>query len=112
MRCDSVTPAVVAANSERRAEREGVFKDIPMAHARHQKSATAERSGEASGEAGRDPGSDEASTPRHETGSTGSALLSAALTRENLLQAFKRGRGNKGAAGGDGVDIGQTARQP
>jgi group II intron reverse transcriptase/maturase len=35
----------------------------------------------------------------------------AALTRENLLQAFKRVRANKGAAGVDGLDIDQTARQ-
>jgi group II intron reverse transcriptase/maturase len=88
-----------------------VFKVIPMVHARHQKSAQAERSGEAPGEAGREPGSDEAGTPRDETENTGSALLKAALTRENLLQAFKRVRANKGAAGMDGLDIDQTARQ-
>ncbi len=34
----------------------------------------------------------------------------AALTRENLKQAFKRVRANKGAAGADGLDIDQTAR--
>lgn len=39
------------------------------------------------------------------------ALLAAALTRENLQQAFKRVRANKGAAGVDGLDIDQTARQ-
>jgi RNA-directed DNA polymerase len=36
--------------------------------------------------------------------------LQAALTRENLLQAFKRVRANKGAADVDGLDIDQTAR--
>jgi group II intron reverse transcriptase/maturase len=35
----------------------------------------------------------------------------AALTRENLKQAFKRVRVNKGAAGVDRLDIDQTARQ-
>ncbi|OPY09335.1 MAG: Group II intron-encoded protein LtrA [Syntrophus sp. PtaB.Bin001] len=35
----------------------------------------------------------------------------AALTRENLKQAFKRVRVNKGAASVDGLDIDQTARQ-
>lgn len=40
-----------------------------------------------------------------------SALLSAALTRENLQRAWKRVRANKGAAGVDGLDIDQTARR-
>jgi group II intron reverse transcriptase/maturase len=33
------------------------------------------------------------------------------LTRENLLQAYKRVRADKGAAGVDGLDIDQTSRQ-
>jgi RNA-directed DNA polymerase len=82
-----------------------------MAHARHQKSASAERSGEASGEAGSESDSGEACTPRHDTASTGSALLQRALTRGNLQQAFKRVRANKGAAGVDGLDIDETACQ-
>ena len=41
--------------------------------------------------------------------STGSALLQAALTRENLQRAWKRVKANKGAAGVDGLDIDQTA---
>jgi RNA-directed DNA polymerase len=103
--------AVVAADRARRAEREGVFKGIPMVHARHQKFASAERSGEASGETGREPGSDEACTPRHDRENTGSALLQRALTRGNMQQAFKRVRANKWAAGVDGLDVDQTARQ-
>jgi RNA-directed DNA polymerase len=87
-----------------------VFKVMPMLNAQRQKSASAERSGEASGESGREPDSGEASSPRHDTKSTGSALLVAALTRENLQQAFKRVRANKGAAGVDGLDIDETAR--
>jgi retron-type reverse transcriptase len=35
----------------------------------------------------------------------------AALTRENLQQAWKRVRANKGVAGVDGLDIDQTATQ-
>ncbi|MHA6911289.1 group II intron reverse transcriptase/maturase, partial [Ralstonia pseudosolanacearum] len=67
------------------------------------------REGVTDGEAGRGPACDEACGPRHESESTGSALLAAALTRENLKRAFKRVRANKGAAGVDGLDIDQTA---
>jgi group II intron reverse transcriptase/maturase len=88
-----------------------VFKAMSMQQAKRQMPAQAGRAGEARGEAARDPVSDEASCPRHETGDTGSALLQAALTRENLQRALKRVRANKGAAGVDGLDIDQTARQ-
>ena len=81
-----------------------------MQEALRQKPAPAGRAGVGCGEAARDPVSDEADCPRHEIGSTGSALLRAALTRENLQQAWKRVRANKGAAGVDGLDITQTAR--
>jgi RNA-directed DNA polymerase len=84
---------------------------MSMQQAKRQMSAQAERAGVAHGEAGRDPVSDEARCPRHDTKSTGSALLMAALTRENLRRAFKRVRANKGAAGVDGLDIDQTACQ-
>lgn len=56
------------------------------------------------------PARDEPDRPRHITDNTGSALLQAALTRENLQRAFRRVRANKGAAGVDGLDIDQTAR--
>jgi len=62
------------------------------------------------GEAARASTSDEATRPRHETGNTGSALLMSALARENLQQAWKRVKANKGAAGVDGRDISETAR--
>ena len=81
-----------------------------MLNAKRQKSARAERAGVTHGEAGRDPVSDEANNPRHDTESTGSGLLMAALTRENLRQAWKRVKANKGAAGVDGLDIEQTGR--
>ncbi len=80
-----------------------------MLEARCQMSAQAERAGVTRGEAARDPASDEATGPRRDTESTGSALLQAALTRENLRQAWKRVKANKGAAGVDGLDIEQTA---
>jgi RNA-directed DNA polymerase len=88
-----------------------VFKAMLMQQATRQMPAPAGRMGVARGEAMRDPVSDEADCPRHETGSTGSALLMAALTRENLQRAFKRVRANKGAAGVDGLGIDQSARQ-
>ena len=75
------------------------------------------RVGVAQGEAVRDPISDEASGPPSEHPDTGSAttkagtggLLEAALTRQNLQAAWKRVKGNRGAAGADGLDIEQTA---
>ena len=76
------------------------------------------REGVARGEARRDPISDEACGPPREHPDTGSAkqlagtggLLEAALTRQNLQQAWKRVKANKGAAGVDGLDIEQTAQ--
>jgi len=64
----------------------------------------------AHGEAVRAPTSDEACGPRQDTQGTGSALLKAALTRENLQKALKRVRANKGAAGVDALDIDQTVQ--
>ncbi|WP_321793954.1 group II intron reverse transcriptase/maturase [Burkholderia pyrrocinia] len=83
---------------------------MPTQQARRQMPARAGRAEAARGEAVREAVSDEACGSRHETRSTGSALLEAALTRENLRQAFKRVRANKGASGVDGLDIDQTAR--
>jgi RNA-directed DNA polymerase len=80
-----------------------------MSKARRQMSAPAERSGEVSGEAVCQLGSDEAGGPRHDGKGTGSGLLVAALTRENLQRAWKRVKANKGSAGVDGLDIAQTA---
>ena len=83
---------------------------MSMLNAMRQKPAPAGRMGVASGEAGGDPVSDEAANPRRDTENTGSVLLQAALTRENLLRAWKRVKANQGAAGADGLDIIQTAR--
>jgi RNA-directed DNA polymerase len=76
------------------------------------------RVGVAHGEAGRDLISDEARGPLPEHRDTGLAkrptgtggLLEAALTRQNLQQAWRRVKANKGAAGVDGLDIEQTAQ--
>ena len=95
-------------NGGRRTKREGVFNPMPRWQASRQMPAQAGRLEEGRGEAACDSGSDEARRPRHERGSTGSGLLLAALTRENLQRALKRVRANKGAAGVDGLDIDQT----
>ena len=63
---------------------------MPMWGAPRQMPAQAGRLEEGRGEAARASGSDEARRPRHATQNTGSALLSAALTRENLQRALRR----------------------
>ncbi len=87
-----------------------MFSPMSMQQVWRQMPAQAGRVGVARGEAARDPASDEICYPRQDPANTGSGLLSAALTRENLRQALKRVRANKGAAGVDGLDIDQTAR--
>jgi RNA-directed DNA polymerase len=76
-----------------------------------QMSAEAERSGRQQGEALSAPVSDEVLGPRHEPEDTGPGLLSAVLARENMQQAWKRVRANKGAAGVDGLSIDETAER-
>lgn len=83
---------------------------MSMQKAQRQMPAKAGREAVGQGEAMPDAFSDEAICPRHATGNTGSALLQAALTTENLRRAFKRVRANKGAAGVDGLDINQTSQ--
>ncbi len=108
-RSEKSAKVAVGRRGDRRAEREGVFNGMTMRRAMRQMSASAERSGAGQGEALSDPVSDEATRPRHEAKSTGPGLLGAALARENMQQAWKRVRANKGAAGIDGLDIDQTA---
>lgn len=83
---------------------------MSMQHALHQMPASAGREAMGLGDASPKSSSDKAGDPRHATGNAGTALLRAALTTENLRQAFKRVRANKGAAGVDGLDINQTSR--
>src|SRR5450830_352938 len=91
---------------------------MSMLKAMRQMPAKAGRASVTCGEAVRVFVSDEACSPRHEHRNTGSgptepvpsALLLQALTRENLQQAWKRVKANKGAAGVDGLDIEQTAQ--
>jgi RNA-directed DNA polymerase len=89
-----------------------------MSRAMRQMPGEPGREGVAQGEALRDLSSDEAYGPPREHPGAGSArpmagagsLLEAALTRQNLLLAWKRVKANKGAAGVDGLDIEQTAQ--
>jgi len=83
---------------------------MSMSKAMRQMPAQAGRVAVACSEAARAPTSDEACGPRCDKANTGSGLLGAALTRENLQQAWKRVKANKGAAGVDGLDIEQTAQ--
>ena len=92
-RSEKSAEAVVAVSVKRRAERGEVFQAMSMQQAKRQMPAQAGRAGNnAYGEAAREPVSDEASGPRHATERTGSVLLMAALTRENLQRALKRVR--------------------
>jgi RNA-directed DNA polymerase len=84
---------------------------MAMRRALRQMSAKAERSGKDQGEALLVPNSDEALRPRHEPEDTGAGLLEAALARENMQQAWKRVRANKGAAGIDGLGIDETKQR-
>jgi len=70
-----------------------------------------ERIGKEQGETLSEPVSDEARRPGHEVEDTGPGLLSAVLARENMQQAWKRVRANKGAAGIDGLGIDETAER-
>jgi len=72
---------------------------MSMSKALRQMPAAAGRACVVRGEAACDPTSDEACDPRHDKPNTGSGLLGAALFRENLQQAWKRVKANKGADG-------------
>ena len=109
-RSEKSAEAVVVAGRERRAERVEVHEGVPMSRAMRQMPERSGRDGEGCGEAAREASSDEARGPRHDTEGTGSALLIAALTRENLQRAWQRVKANKGSAGVDGLDIVQTGQ--
>ena len=84
---------------------------MTMRRTLRQMSAKAERPGKGRGEALSEASSDEALRPRRESEDTGPGLLSAVLARENMQQAWKRVRANKGAAGIDGLEIDETAKR-
>ena len=71
----------------------------------HQKSRTLEPAAKVSGEAARVSAGDETKWVSSERMNSGTALLEAALTRENMVKAWKRVKANKGSAGVDGMTI-------
>src|SRR5450755_4909838 len=109
-RSEKSAEVVVAASKGRRTEREGESKRMSDGGARHQMSAQAERSSTASSEAGRGEGSGEARLAGQAERDSGRAqLLMQALTRENMVLAWKRVKANAGSAGSDGLSVRQTA---
>ena len=71
----------------------------------HQKSKTLGPTAKVSGEAARVVVGDETKWVSSEAMNSGTALLEAALTRENMVRAWKRVKANKGSAGVDGMTI-------
>jgi RNA-directed DNA polymerase len=74
----------------------------------HQMPASAGRVAGRRGEASSKVASDETRLPRQELEDAGQGLLAQVLARDNMQRAWKRVKANKGAAGMDGLDIGQT----
>jgi len=105
-RGEKAAKAVVAET--RRAEREGEWKSVSVEDAAHQKSVK-ERPERASREAAGLSCRGEASLVRQKDGNSGGAnLLAQALTRENLVLAWKRVKANQGGAGVDGWSVQET----
>ena len=74
----------------------------------HQKSEMLGPTAKVSGEAARVAVGDETKWVSSEVMNSGTALLEAALTRENMVNAWKRVKSNKGSAGVDGMTIGDA----
>ena len=82
---------------------------MPLGSAMHQKPGEPGQARGAHGEAVGDMARDEAGLARHEHTSQGvDDLLGQALTRENMVRAWKRVRANKGGAGVDGRSVQDT----
>ena len=77
----------------------------------HQKSKRLGPTVNACGESARRTAGDEAKRVRPEPTNSGTALLDAALARENVLKAWQRVKANKGSAGSDGLSIADTWEQ-
>lgn len=108
-RSEKSAEAVIAAFMGRRAERKGELDVMSLEHARHQEPGELGRSVRGNGEARLDTVRDEASLACHtQEGSGQEDLLHKALSRENMVKAWKHVKANKGSAGVDGLSIEQT----
>jgi hypothetical protein len=95
--------------ARRRTEREGQSRDMSLGAALHQKPGQPGRMVTGRGEAAPEAVSDEAAPARHAQTDCGvDDLLGQALTRESLVQAWKRVKANKGSAGVDGRSVQDT----
>lgn len=95
--------------ARRRTEREGQSREMSLGVALHQMPGQPGRMVAGRGEAAPQAVSDEAAPARHAQMDWGvDDLLGQALTRENLVQAWKRVKANKGSAGVDGRTVLET----
>jgi RNA-directed DNA polymerase len=93
----------------RRAEREGKLEAMTLESASRQKPGKPERIANSEGEARAVPMRDEAQSAGRESEGLGREnLLQQALSRKNMVEAWKRVKANKGSAGVDGLTIEQT----
>ena len=83
---------------------------MELGRERHQKPGQPGRTDRRDGEAGPETGRDEPRTADHQHEGLGREdLLAQALSRENMAEAWKRVKANKGSAGVDGLSIDETA---
>ena len=83
---------------------------MELGRERHQKPGQPGRTDRRDGEAGPETGRDEPRTADHQHEGLGREdLLARVLSRENMVEAWKRVKANKGSAGVDGLSIEETA---
>ena len=83
---------------------------MELGRERHQKPGQPGRTDRRDGEAGPETGRDEPRTADHQHEGLGREdLLARVLSRENMVEAWKRVKANKGSAGVDGLSIDETA---